>query len=198
MRKALILGITLLLMCGVASYTYAEVNINPSQKGTEITSGKGSTTLDGSNAKTSVADSAGGNADVSYDAETGKVNVNATSGSSTFTYGIAKLFLDEGDGVQLGAEGEFRTMSIAVTKGEVVATFPDRSKIIMSEGSSVLLVMVADGNYLMNVISGEVLYTDPEGNTRTLTTGSAPVLVQGFGLIPGWRSAESERNPATP
>ena len=180
MNKMLKSAITFLVICIFAVYAFAEISINPSKDGVKIAYGKEKVILNNETPAATIADTTGSNVDVKYDTETGGVTINATSGSSTLTYGIANIYLDAGESARLSATGEFRTISIAATKGEILIIFPSGSKIVMSEGSAIQLVMRAGGNYYLSVTTGGVEYTNFQGNRKRLTTGNAPLLVQGF------------------
>lgn len=182
MKKMIILGMALFLTCIFAAYTYAEITINPDKAGLKVVYGKEKVILNSENSQTTVTDTSGGTAEVAYDAVTGGVTVNAIKGSSAFSYGIAKIYIDGGESAQLTAKGEFRIIDIAAAKGEIIVIFPNGSKIVMPERAVVQLVMRAGGNYYLSVTAGGVQYTAFDGNRRTLTAGNAPVLVQGFGF----------------
>ena len=111
---------------------------------------------------------------------------------------VVERFMDEGDTIQIAQIQGFNSFSIARISGEIEITFPDGSRVVFGEGATISLAMLADNNFNLNVLEGTVEYTDPDGNTWTLTPNSSAVLIQGFGMVPGWRLTESERNPATP
>jgi hypothetical protein len=183
----------------VVSSVYAEINLGTGKGQLTVKAAGKSTTLNQSAPEATVADIKGGSLAIKYDAAEDVANL-ASTGNTTVTYSIAKLFLDNGESAEVGATGPYGSFYIANTSTEnsIVVVFPDGAKIVMPANAEVSLTELADGNFHLKVLEGTIEYIDPKGNSRMLNSNSAPVLVQGFGTVPGWRSTEPTRNPATP
>lgn len=199
-----VLGVSLMLLL-MNSISYAEINTSPSE-GKLILNGMESTTLNAENSVSTIVDSAtGGNLVVNFEPGTNKVAMKSSLGNVSVTYNIAKIFLNEGESVEVNPSNSFKSFTISNTSqstenqdNNVTVTFPDGSYIVMPSASVVSLVMLADGSYHLKVISGTVEYTDAKGYKQTLTVDTPPILIQGFTDIPNWRTGEIERNAATP
>jgi hypothetical protein len=201
-KRHLKIGLVLLFgLFFIFSSTYAEINLSAPKGKLGIKAQGKTTTLDKDATTATVTDTTGGSLDVKYEPTEEIVNLTASSGNSSVTYNIAKIFLAAGQSVEVGPTGPMGSFYIANTSSgdaKVTVTFPDGSKIVMPANSEVSLTYLADGSYHLKVMEGTVEYTDAKGNTKMLDSKSPVVLVQGFGQVPGWRIDEPKRNPATP
>jgi hypothetical protein len=201
-KRHLVVGFVLLFgLFFIFNNTYAEISLSVSKGSLGVKASGKTTTLNKDVAEATVSDSTGAKVDVKYDATEEAVNLSASGANATVTYSIAKIFLDAGKSVEVGATGPLGSFYIANTstaEGKVTVTFPDASRITMPANAEVSLTMLADGNFHLKVLEGTVEYTDAKGNTKMLDSRSPVVLVQGFGQVPGWRLDEPKRNPATP
>ncbi|NQT32780.1 MAG: hypothetical protein HQ594_03810 [Candidatus Omnitrophica bacterium] len=202
MIRNILIGAIILCLSLFAAEAFAEITVVPQVGTLTVYAHSGTETLDAETLETTASDFKGGDVAVTYDDEAGAVDLEAVEGSSSVVFGIAKLFLDADDSVHIeynvDESGTVRYFSIGSALGDIVVTFPDGSRIVIPEDASVSLTLLADNNYDLSVLEGEVEYTDPNGQTRTLTTSSPAILIQGYGLVPDWRSDEIKRNPATP
>ncbi|MFH1664976.1 MAG: hypothetical protein ABIA77_02395 [Candidatus Omnitrophota bacterium] len=202
MLKNAFMSVICLSVALCASTAFAEINVSAVDGKIEVMSADGKVILDEGNPTATVTDTNGAKVNVTYDAETKGVTVNAESGSSSVTVGIAKVYMEQGQQLGLTVDEGTRNLTITNTAtggGPIVVVFPDGSKVSIPAGAGISLTMLADGNYDMKVTSGTVEYTDPEGNKRSLTGDSPVIIVQGFTTVPGWRTSEEETmSPATP
>ena len=199
LKKAIIIGIFLFVLV-FASPAFAKITISPSGGQVKVIAADGVATLNRKNPQATVRDAAGASADIAYDAETGEISAEALSGTPRFGFGIADIFMDEGKNLDLETNEGYRIMRITniSVKGIISMTFPDGSRLALSEGTEILLTKLADDSYDLTIVKGTAEYTGPDGNKQTLTPNSPPINVQGFGIVPDWRSTEIERHPATP
>ena len=198
-KKAIIISVFLFVLV-LASPAFAKVTITPSDGQVKVIAADGIATLDSESPQATVSDATGGSADVAYDAETGKISAEALSGTPRFGFGIADIFMDEGETLDLESDVNYQVMRITNTsvEGSVLITFPDGSKLMVPEGTEILLTALAGCCYDLTIVKGTAQYTDPDGNTQTLGPNSAPIKVQGFCIVPDWRKTDIERSPATP
>lgn len=201
MRRVLIIAGLIVFMAFIAVSGYSEITLSQGGGKLKAVGANATLQLDGATKSGTVTDLNGGVADIAYDAASGAIDAKGSGTLVGFTYSITKIYLDPGESVKVSPTAAYGGFTIQNTSSgsDILAIFPDMSKISMPVGSQVEFMKLADGSYYMKVKSGSVLYTDPEGNTRTLTTSSPPMYVKGFETEPGWRSDELPTNaPATP
>lgn len=197
LKNFVVCGIMLLALT-MAGLVYAEIDFSQVDGGLGVYGRAGSTTLNDTNTTATVTDVTGGIANITYDVATNSIDVDATSGNVSLTYNVAKIFLNQNESINIQKIENFNNFIITNVAGEIDITFPDGSRVVLGDKAAISMVMMADNNFSLTVVSGSVTYVDQFGNISILTPNSAAVLVQGFGTIPGWRTDASLRNPATP
>ena len=200
MAKNIIFVVVFLFLLVFANPAFAKITVVPSDGQIRIITTEEDVMLDEEGPQVTVSDGAGGSADVFYDAKSEGTAVEAISGKPKVIFGIAEIYLDEGERVDLFSTEGFRTITIRnpSENSDVEIVFPDGSKVIMPKDAIITLVRLADGSYHLTVMAGEVEYFNPDGIRQILTPDSPPILIQGFNIIPDWRKTDIERNPVTP
>ncbi|NQT22153.1 MAG: hypothetical protein HQ579_01805 [Candidatus Omnitrophica bacterium] len=196
-RNAIII-ITVLFVSLFTLHAFAALEFYPEEAQVKVIAGRDVTILTADSPKASISELGGGTVDISYYPESRSLDATASLGATILNYYIAKAFLDEGESVHLASTTMFRAIRIKSLIGEVTVVFPDDSRIVMAEGAVAFLTRLADNNYQLAILEGSARYTEVHGEMRTLNSASPVVFVQGFTAIPGWRSIDTTRNPATP
>jgi hypothetical protein len=199
MAKNIILAVVFLFVMVFANPAFAKVTIVPGPGQVRVITTENDVVLEGGTQVT-VGDGPGGSANVFYDGRSGGTAVEAISGDPKVIFGIAEIFLDETERVDLFGDEAFKRMLIRNQSptSNIEVVFPDGSKVMMPSDAVIVLLKLADNNYHLTVMIGEVEYFNPEGIRQILTPNSPPILIRGFGIIPDWRKTDLERNPVTP
>ncbi len=201
MRRGIVSTGIFVFIVFFAVNSFSEINLSQSNGKLKVVGLKKTARLDAKTTEATVKDLTGGNANVAYDAATGAVDIKAIDKAVGFTYSIAKIYLDMNKSARVAPGAGFGGFNILNTspEGNIIVTFPDMSRISMPKDAQVSFTKLADNNYYMKVVSGAIEYRDSQGKSQTLTSSSPEMLVQGFGVVPGWRSSElQEDHPATP
>jgi hypothetical protein len=182
-----------------ADSAFSEMNFSVVGSRLNVSAHEGSGVFDESNPKGEATDTTGGKVDILFDAAGRLTTVEAISGNSSFTFSIAKIFLEEKDTVTIFHDEDYKKTIIEALAGDIVITLPDSARMVLPEGAAIMLLMSADGSYLLSVVKGEVEYTDPMGNTRIINVRTPVIIIKLYTtFFPGWGILEPERNPATP
>ncbi len=199
MAKKIILLSVFLFALALGDPAFAKITVIPTGGELRVITTEEDVILDGRNQLT-VSDGAEGEVNVFYDARSDGTAVEAVFGSPKVIFGIAEIYLQEGERVDLFGDAEFKRIFIRnqSQNSDIEVIFPDGAKAVMPRDAVIVLLKLADNNYHLTVMVGEVEYFNPQGIRQILTPDSPPILIQGFGIIPDWRKTDLERNPVTP